>query len=653
MKEMPIEKTGVISVSEIVPNISIYEILDSIPPDLPPRSWAYRLTPIGVGYSYAESLTSYFARLAKEHKVTPRILFNGREADIEEENNRHIIGLVEANAGRATAQINGTGLAAEKWVAMVKGLTLQKRLRFLTFLTWRSVLYRSICRPERAWCPACLEDMRLANTLAYEQLCWTHRNVKVCSTHRIRLETRCPHCQASSWVLFGSFRPGICRSCNRWLGHHSNRTGSIFEELGSYEAGYEMFSAKQIGELISVAPCLSLVPDPEVPKGLISKCAEKFFDGNLCSFVRFFGLGRSVASSLWNGKRRVTSLELLLRIGFRTGVNLLDLLTKEDSIDGFNPLSTSTLLSKRLSPRLKRENVQKVLFAAVEENPPPSLNELAQRLGYSCAQILRRINAKVCDQIVANFKQSARGKMKGRFSTARIQEDIVIKVALESALKEDLPPALGHIARQLGYTSCQALRYHFPDLCKALADKRLSLESIRRDQIKPELEQALSLNPPISLDSIAKKLGYRTNAVLRTKYPELCRKIRTRYEKYNQTQFMLRVKHVVESVLVESPPPPLKVALGRIGVSDGFLRTHFPKEHRLISARYLEYRKDQSERNKENDRNKIRDIVQDLIKRGCFPSMNAVLDIHTASYLKRPEVWTTVLQAREEFGFRV
>ena len=48
----------------------------------------------------------------------------------------------------------------------------------------------------------------------------------------------------------------------------------------------------------------------------------------------------------------------------------------------------------------------------------------------------------------------------------------------------------------------------------------------------------------------------------------------------------------------------------------------------------------------------IRGIVQHLIKREKYPSMNAVMDVCTASYLKRPEVWSTVLQAREEFGFR-
>ena len=66
---MPSEKTDVVSVSESIPNISIYEIVDSVPPDVSLRSWAYHLIPIGVGHFYAESLTSYFARLAKEHKV--------------------------------------------------------------------------------------------------------------------------------------------------------------------------------------------------------------------------------------------------------------------------------------------------------------------------------------------------------------------------------------------------------------------------------------------------------------------------------------------------------------------------------------------------------------------------------------------------------
>lgn len=653
MNEMSGERIIVASVSEVIPNISIYEIVDSVPPDVSPRSRAYHLTPIGIGHPYAESLTSYFARLAKEHKVTPRMLFDDREVDSGEENNKYVGGLVNINGGKTTPQINGSGLTAENWVAMVEGLTLQKKLRFLTYLTWRPVFNKSMCRPERAWCPSCLEDMRLAGALVYEQLCWNHRNVQVCSTHGIPLETRCPHCQVSSWVLYGSLRPGICRNCNRWLGHHSNRIDSIFGEPDSEKAGYKIFSARQIGELIKIAPCLSLVPDLEVPKGSISRCTEKFFDGNFCSFVRFFGLANGAAYSLWGSKRRVAPLELLLRIGFRTGINLLDLLTKEDSLDSFNPLSISTLLSKRLSPRLKRATVVKELLAAVEENPPPSFKEVVERLGYKSAQSLRNINAQLCDQIKANFYQYTQGKLKRKFNTARIQDDVVINSALESALNENSPPSLEAIARQLGYRSAMSLRTHAPILSIALAEKRRELQSHRRAQSEIELEQALSSEPPISLNAIAKKLGYKTDATLYDMHPELCRKIRNRYAKYTQTQFMLRVKHELESILVESLPPLLTDARRRIGVSDGFLRTHFPIERQLISTRSIERRKNQSERNKENDRSKVRDIVQDLIKRGVFPSMNAVLDIYPANYLRRPEVLSIVMQVREELGFRV
>lgn len=33
--------------------------------------------------------------------------------------------------------------------------------------------------------------------------------------------------------------------------------------------------------------------------------------------------------------------------------------------------------------------------------------------------------------------------------------------------------------------------------------------------------------------------------------------------------------------------------------------------------------------------------------------MTAVVNVYARGYLKRAEVWSTVLQAREEFGFRV
>jgi hypothetical protein len=77
------------------------------------------------------------------------------------------------------------------------------------------------------------------------------------------------------------------------------------------------------------------------------------------------------------------------------------------------------------------------------------------------------------------------------------------------------------------------------------------------------------------------------------------------------------------------------------------MRVHFPAERRSIAARYLAHRREQSTRNKARDKERIKTIVKEFHAKGTFPSMNAVLDVFTASALKRTEVWATIKQARE------
>src|SRR5207248_6165752 len=110
--------------------------------------------------------------------------------------------------------------------------------------------------------------------------------------------------------------------------------------------------------------------------------------------------------------------------------------------------------------------------------------------------------------------------------------DEVIKAALESALKEEQPPPLNQVAKPLGYATDQSIRVRFPDLCKALTEKRQNLLNSRRNRIEGELRQALDSDPPISLNTVSENLGYKTTATLRILYPEECREIRHRYKDY-------------------------------------------------------------------------------------------------------------------------
>jgi hypothetical protein len=267
-------------------DIHLCERVNTEAPEIPLRSWAHHLSPIGVSEPDTESLTSYFARLSQAHGVTPSSLFKRRKSvrsvQFTKDNLSGLEILVEPNAQKATSQINGTGLAAEKWVEMLKGLTLKQNLQFLTFLSWGPVLHRSTCRPERAWCPACLEEWRTSNLPIYEKLCWTHKLVKVCANHKRYLEVECSQCKNSSFVLCGWSRPGICPRCRGWLGGYLNEESNV-EGSSLNEASYEVFAANQIGGLIAIAPTLNVTPDRKVSKTSIINCAERFFCGeSLC-----------------------------------------------------------------------------------------------------------------------------------------------------------------------------------------------------------------------------------------------------------------------------------------------------------------------------------------------------------------------------------
>jgi AraC-like DNA-binding protein len=412
----------------------------------------------------------------------------------------------------------------------------------------------------------------------------------------------------------------------------------------------EVFVAEQIGELIASSPHLVGTLRQDTPRISITKCVDRFFEGNINAFVKFFDMKNSGNDYFYMSKPRFIDLGLPLKIAFHTGTTLLNLLTNENALDDFDPSALRTTVGKRLSPRLKKENVLARLLEALEEKPPPSLNEIAERLGYSQPHILRRYFPQVYDQIRANYLTYPQGKRGVCWSTTRLQSNEAILAALEAALREELPSSLRQIARSLGYATSEALRLKFPEICKDLAEKRRKIVSDRRARIEGELKQAIECIPPIPLNAISKKLGYKTTSTLRTMFPEECRGIRRRYEEHIKNQLLSKVENNLRSILIETPPPPLKAALRRMGISDGFLRKYFLKEHRAISARFLKFRHQQSWKKKENERKQIKAIVLDFINREIIPSLDTVVDLLSSNYLQRTEVWATIKQARAEFA---
>jgi hypothetical protein len=313
-------------------NISECEPLITVMPPLPPRSWAYNLPPMNVGMPSCESLASYFLRLSEAHCVTPRILFMQGMIDPNESSDS--FGLVSPTDSLGTSQINSNGLAARKWVAALESITRRTDLQFLTFLPFQgAVSKRETCRPQRAWCPLCLEEQRGADGPISEHLLWTHKYVTVCPIHRLALQMKCPSCAMTSNTLHGSMRLGTCAKCGGWLGELSNASHGTVNEPENSTWEYELFVADQIRNLIAAATNFQSSASLETATGAIGECIDGYFEGNVSAFVRYVGLGKSTATRF--GKTQSVSLVLMLRTAFVARVSVLDLLQNRDALSGF------------------------------------------------------------------------------------------------------------------------------------------------------------------------------------------------------------------------------------------------------------------------------------------------------------------------------
>jgi len=602
-----------------------------------------------VGSPFCESLTSYFLRLSEAHCVTPRRLFdNGLNLALGK-NDQNSRGLVGPSDTFGTWQINGNGLVAEKWVKALKTITLREDLSALTLLPFHEAFpKRDACRRERAWCPLCLDDLDQSDGIVYEQLLWTHKFVNACAVHDVALQTCCPHCGRISHALSGSMRVGRCAGCDGWLGALFRRAHNESKRTKDKSDEYQIFVTNEIGSLIAVSRDTEYLFNKNNPKRAIGELLARCFNGNIRAFTRYLGLNRTADSSLTNQGTRFVVLSLLLKLAFISQTPLLDLLTNECALASFSPIITRT--SRQPSPLLiaKKESVLSTLAAAAHETPPPSLDEVALRLACTTSR-LRQHSAETCKLITKNYRMSERGRqtlaarLRGWRSSAAD-----IEAAFKTALKKERPPTLDQLAQSLGYRNRFGLKHRVPDLCRALLQKHPKRHEARRQFVESELRKSLQTDPPEDLLTAAQRLGYVSTHELGLRYKELSRKIRARYEAHQKVQSLSKMRAQLNAVLSETPPPTLKDSMRKLSVSDKWLREYLPDERRSIAARYLIYRREQSIANKTRDRERIRAIVRDFHNTGTFPSMNAVLDVFSASALKRTDVWATIKQAREE-----
>lgn len=430
-------------------------------PAHPVHSRLYALEPLGVGAPHVESLTSYLARLAEAHSVSPRTLVKQELLPLLKRDylSNPFGNSLDAFWIEAARALNGTGALAKDWAQVLERLTLRSDLQFLTLLPWAAVLTQQrLLRLTRAWCPDCFMEWQTAGQPVYEPLLWNLNTVSVCPHHQRTLLERCPYpdCHATLPVLASFLRPGYCSKCSRWLGVMTDAS-KISQTSDQWR--WQVWMAEMVGELLSHNMKLTITPHLKNIPNLIAAAREQVANGSMQNLEKSLQLSRRTVNA-WRAGKQIPQLESLLRLCYCCGISLYSLFT----------LQPGTLYLGKLKIRI------------LPDIPNPT-GDRRQRIPMNLMYIQKRL------------------------------EDIL-------AQEEQPPPSMRTVAKRLNY-SPRELREHFPELNRAIANHRKDYYKLRREQrllqLKEEIRQAILRIHAQGLHPSSNRVGrlMRTPAVMR------------------------------------------------------------------------------------------------------------------------------------------
>lgn len=359
-----------------------------------------------------ESLTGYIVRLAEEHCVSAGILYSKAIKVLADKGNIFSF-RVTNDAGYSTHTINGFGSPAADFVRAMETLTGRRDLSCLTLLAWRRMLPgHSLLRRGRAWCESCMYTWQEAKQPIYEPLLWTLQAVTVCPYHRRILRQTCRHCERQIGPLDPRSRRGCCSRCGQSLVPYGIDPASDSRMLPSEELAWAVWVAGTLGELLASAAHVTCPPERDRLAQTIRHVVERFCSGNPSTLARLMHVGAGAVRD-WQGERTTPGLPLLLNMAYRLEVSVLDLLLGSPVLAasrGFvrnAPPGPNVHCRRRRTRhgwRINRADVSRILRMALNETPPPSMEQVMTRFWHGRATIYRHF-PDLCHQIARHYAE--------------------------------------------------------------------------------------------------------------------------------------------------------------------------------------------------------------------------------------------------------
>jgi len=572
-----------------MPDDPHYDGWDLKPVDIPPRSYLYSIPPRGIGTPEVESLSGYLARLAEAHTLSVGDLIGRKPKSapshwIIKRSRFYRSRRPNAHTFHATGPgINGMFEWAHKRVRILEEATCQKGLVALTLRPLRSLLSdMSLFRRDRAWCPSCYQDDRRTGVV-YDRLLWVIRCVVLCPRHFRCLQDRCPQCSKAMRPLAVHSRPGHCSFCGAWLG---NAEAEPFRSES--QSDYNIYVAREIGQLLS-----------KLNRGRLSRknfrtnlniCVGRLTAGNRHAFAEFGSVSQAALRS-WCDGTMLPTVDALLRLCFRLQISAVALIASHRMWSVEWPTIRQQFIRTRQITQQSRtpKELRTLMLAALEADHCPSISALSRDLGYKRPERLYQVDRILCHRITRKHRKCMRTHWWRLPGATRICEVDKLQVVLEQALAQDHPSSVRSIASRLGYSNGGFLQRKFPDLCRAIMQKRKVWEARQLGNMRKAIKAACLEQPPPTLKGLSACLGFKHSSALHVRFSEEVQQLENARAAYKREQ-QDRLQRELRKILIEEPVPSLKSVANRLGMSCPWLAERCPDLCKAIARRSRESR---------------------------------------------------------------
>jgi len=596
-------------------------LLNLTPPIYPARTRFYPLEPERIGTPLVESLSSYIAALAREHSCSTS---NFVKEEIIPLTQLHLDNSCELSTTSASAkaqfphwkEVNSFGTITKRVASALEYGTGIKDIHRMTLFSLDGIIAPDLLYPHRRWCPFCLEEFRNGGRV-FEPLLWSLSLVSTCSIHEAPLQGSCEQCSRTSSHLQEFSVPGHCPWCGIWEG----KSGDYQPEPVNLDLSGNLLKAKIVEEFLGQRFSSSLAIDASILQRNLRRCIEVCTSGRISVFLRACGLSQTTRPRVVG---KLVSLQNLVSVAIKLNLSVSQFFARDEVVcepawhHAASLIDQSVFSGYPVRPSWLREK----LAEAATEIPPPSLQTVAKRNGYTSTTMLRRAAPELCDAIAENYLGSVRSGEQEWTYVSNMSRRIEIQAVLEEELSKDSPRAIGEIAQSLGYAAAQCLRHMAPEMCKKITKKKSDQRASALLQQKSTLSLALKEEPAPNPKELLVRLNLRSLSQLRYVDEDCYKSLWERY-KIRLSNERNCIQSLIERCLQQANPRWKNIEHDT-GWSRTKIHQYFPDLYEKARAICKEGRDNESKSDLNAAEGHVRDAIAQLRASGIQPSIENV-----------------------------